>query len=104
MVNLVKIHGNWCGPNWTGGQKVSAQDYKGSWNSKCIDNLDCACRKHDKACAGELGCSKKADDALLKVARKISINPIERIFRPSKVKASDKIVAAISLARLTRKH
>ena len=101
---MVKIWGNWCGPDWTGGQRVSAEEYQGSWSYPAIDNLDAACRKHDRQCAGEKGCSKKADDALLKVARKISANPIERIFRKSKVKASDKIIVAISAARFTRKH
>ena len=104
MIALVRIWGNWCGPNWTGGQRVSAQDYQGSWSSPAIDNLDTACRTHDKACSGPEGCSKKADDDLLKVARKISGNPIERIFRKQKVKASDKIIAAITAARFTRKH
>jgi len=101
---MVRIWGNWCGPNWTGGKKVSAEDYQGSWFAKCQDNLDCACRTHDQACSGELGCSKSADDRLLRVARKISANPIERIFRKKKVQASDKIIAAISAARFTRKH
>lgn len=101
---MVKIWGNWCGPNWTGGQRVSAEDYKGSWSYPAIDDLDAACAKHDKDASHADGPSKAADDRLLKVARKISVNPIERIFRKNKVKASDKIIVAITAARFTRKR
>jgi hypothetical protein len=47
---VVKIHGNWCGPNWTGGRKLSAQEYEErglDWNSIAISPLDEACRFHD---------------------------------------------------------
>tara|TARA_Y100001938_G_C7992404_1_gene380167 strand:+ start:530 stop:844 length:315 start_codon:yes stop_codon:yes gene_type:complete len=104
VINLVKIWGNWCGPDWTGGQRVSAQDYQGDWNSKCIDDLDCACRKHDKACSGPKGCSKKSDEALISVALRSAGNPITRIFNPSKADAADKIILALSVAKNFRKH
>lgn len=72
--------------------------------SRCIDDLDCACRNHDRDCSHPDGCSKKADDALLKVAKSVSKNAITRIFRPNKAKASDKIIAAITVARRIRKR
>ena len=65
----MKIHGNWCGPNWTGGQKVSAEDYKGSWDYPAISPLDEACRQHDKRCSKGF-CSKSADSELIAAARK----------------------------------
>ena len=42
-----RIHGNWCGPNWTGGRRES---YSTSHDSKYAapgDGLDNSCRTHD---------------------------------------------------------
>lgn len=63
----MKIHGNWCGPNWTGGQKVAAEDYKGDWNGPVKTPLDACCRAHDLDCS-KGGCSKKGDAELIKCA------------------------------------
>ena len=64
---MAKIHGNWCGPNWTGGQHVAAEDYQGDWNYPATTPLDAACRAHDLDCS-KGGCSKKGDAALIKAA------------------------------------
>ena len=104
VISLVKIWGNWCGPDWTGGQRVSAQDYKGSWKAPCQDNLDCACRRHDRDASHPKGNSKAGDDALLRVAKQVALNPITRIFQPSKASAADKIILAISIAKPFRKR
>ena len=124
---LVKVHGNWCGPNWTGGRKLSAEDYakRGyDWNSPCTDALDCACRTHDRACSDPKGCSKKADTALIKSSRALQLNEVTRLLnlgilanplasRSKKRSARKKleldskagqIESAITLARLTRRH
>jgi len=124
---VVRIHGNWCGPNWTGGRKLSAEDYakRGySWDAPCTDALDCACRTHDRACSHPKGCSKKADTSLIKSARTLQLNEVTRIIelgilanplasRSRKKTASTKleldskagqIESAITLARLTRRH
>tara|TARA_Y100001938_G_scaffold132071_1_gene189955 strand:+ start:865 stop:1170 length:306 start_codon:yes stop_codon:yes gene_type:complete len=101
---MVRIWGNWCGPDWTGGQRVSAQDYTGSWNAKCIDDLDCACRAHDRDCSHPDGCSKKADEALIRIALRTAGNPIKRILQPSKADAADKIILALSIAKPFRKR
>jgi len=66
---VVKIHGNWCGPNWTGGQKVSADEYTGPWDGPAISKLDQACRAHDKDCSSGF-CSKAADTRLIDAAEK----------------------------------
>ena len=105
VINLVKIHGNWCGPGWTGGQKVDAQDYKGSWNYKAVDKLDAACRKHDKACAsrGDKGCCSRDDAKLVRTALKESLNPINIIFRPGYAAKAAAVANVINLASLTRR-
>ena len=124
---LVKIHGNWCGPNWTGGRKLSAEDYakRGySWDASCTDALDCACRAHDRACSNPKGCSKAADTKLINGAKKIQLNEVTRLLtlgvlanpfasRAKKESSRRKleldskagqIESAITLARLTRRH
>jgi len=125
--DLVKIHGNWCGPNWTGGRKLSAEEYKArglSWDAPCTDALDCACRNHDRACSHPKGCSRKSDTQLIKAAKKLQLSELQRIVQlgivanPLASKASRKkaekkleldsnaglVESAITLARLTRRH
>jgi len=65
----VKVHGNWCGPGWTGGRYVSSKEYfrLGLENVACTDAVDCACKLHDKECAHESGCSKEADSAFIEM-------------------------------------
>ena len=67
--SLVKIHGNWCGPNWTGGKKVPADEYTGPWDGPAISPLDKCCRSHDKGCSSGQ-CSKADDTRLIACARK----------------------------------
>ena len=76
---MVKIHGNWCGPNWTGGQRVSADKYTGPWDGPAISKLDEACRSHDKSCStGE--CSRAADTRLIKAARKRILSDADQLW------------------------
>jgi hypothetical protein len=105
VIYLVKIHGNWCGPSWTGGQKVDAQDYKGSWSYPAIDQLDRACRTHDKECAsrGDKGCCAKDDEKLITVASKITQNPINILFKPTLVVKALAVANGMNIARLTRR-
>ena len=83
---------------------MSAQEYKGSWKAPCKDDLDCACRAHDRDCSHPKGCSKKSDEALIRQALRVSANPITRIFNPAKADAADKILVAISIAKPFRKR
>jgi hypothetical protein len=72
---LVKIHGNYCGPNWTGGKPYASNDSRVDWSVKPIDVLDRACRVHDLACS-KTGCSASDDRRLARTATFISIiNP-----------------------------
>ena len=104
---LVRIHGNWCGPNWTAGRRIDALAYKeagGQFDEPCIDKLDCACREHDRDCAHPLGCSRKGDSKLIKTALAVSLNPRNRIFNPSLAYKAALVAAGITAARTTRRR
>lgn len=98
---MVRIHGRWCGPNWTDGQAIDALTYKqmgGDFKGKCIDKLDCACRKHDQDCANERGCSAAGDRKLMRAALLVSLTT-----RNAALSAKAKLVAAgITAASITR--
>jgi len=98
---MVKIHGNWCGPNWTGGKNVSASKYRGSWNARAVDKLDRACRTHDKGCS-KGGCCAADDAKLVRAAMKVALNPINMLFRPALVIKAQAIATGISIASGTR--
>ena len=107
MDRIVKIHGNWCGPNWTAGRRISAGDYAaagGKFDEPCVDRLDCACRKHDRDCANPLGCSRKGDAELVKTALSVALNPANRLFRPALADKAALIAAGISAAATTRRR
>lgn len=104
---MVRIHGNWCGPGWTAGRAIGALEYKqqgGTFNEPCVDELDCACRNHDRDCANPLGCSRKGDSELIKTALKISLNPYNRLFRTDYANKAGLIAAGITAARAGRKR
>lgn len=104
---MVKIHGNWCGPNWTAGRRISAGEYAaggGQFDEPCIDKLDCACRNHDRDCANPLGCSRKGDEKLIRTALQVSLDPRNRLLRPDLANTAGLIAAGISAARLGRKR
>ena len=101
VLRLVAIHGRWCGPNWTDGRAISARDYKlrgGDFKGPCVDALDCACRQHDRACAGPNGCTAKADRRLAAKAQWIALtNPRLRT-------VAQAVASGIALASLTRRR
>ena len=101
---MTKIHGQWCGPNWTQGKKQPANATGVNFNAPCDDALDCACRSHDKDCANPKGCSSKADRKLVSAALRYANNPINRIFRPIITKKAEAVAVGISAASLTRKR
>lgn len=82
---MVKIHGNWCGPDWTAGKRQSAEAYKaagGDFTDPCIDAVDCACRSHDRDCSHPDGCSRSADLRLAGAMTAYRLNPWNRIRHP----------------------
>jgi len=104
---MVKVHGNWCGPGWTAGRRIDALAYKqagGQFDEPCIDQLDCACRDHDRDCANTRGCSRKGDSNLIQEAIKVSLNPRNRFFNPQLANKAALIAAGIAAARTTRRR
>ena len=101
VISIVQIHGNWCGPNWTGGKNIDALTFKeqgGDFKGPCIDKLDCACRAHDKDCADPRGCSSAGDRKLVRTALLVSLRT-----RNAALSAKAKLIASgIAAASLTR--
>lgn len=93
---MVKIHGNYCGPNWTGGQPLAASDPNVDWTVIPVDRLDNACRNHDLSCAHPDGCSAAADR---KLAAEATLNAI---LNPPQKDISLAIASLMSIAQLTR--
>ena len=104
MFPLVRIHGRWCGPNWTDGKAQPANAAGVNFKGKCDDPLDCACRAHDQDCSHPDGCSRKGDAQLILVALKEAANPINRIFKPVYTRKAEAVAAGISAALITRKR
>ena len=72
---MVRIHGNYCGPNWTGGKPLASNDSRVDWSVKPVDSLDRACKDHDRSCSNT-GCTAADDRRLARKATFISIiNP-----------------------------
>ena len=50
-VNGIKIYGNYCGPNYCGGQKFKgAEGPKCQWGVQAKNSLDACCKIHDHCC------------------------------------------------------
>lgn len=92
---MVKIHGNYCGPNWTGGKPLPSSSKKVDWTVKPIDVLDTACRNHDLACS-KGGCSAADDRRLARKATMIGI------FNPRLAPIARAIAVGMWTASLTR--
>ena len=105
---MVRIHGNYCGPNWTSGTKMSAEDYLATGRRwiKPTDWLDRLCMDHDRSCgeAGEKGCSKKADQKLLDGISIWYRNPFNPLFHPIMNVKAQLVREAITLAQPWREH
>ena len=73
-IPLVKIHGNYCGPNWTAGQRKPASLIDALPYVAPTDALDAACLEHDRSCKN--GCSSKGDLKLRNAALMVAVqNP-----------------------------
>jgi len=70
---IVRIHGNWCGPDWTAGQVKPAKDITSAdYNVGCTDKLDCACKVHDIDVFERGGRTRGSDTRLSNVAIRIA--------------------------------
>ena len=101
---MVKIHGDWCGPNWTQGRNVPANTPGIDFKAPCQDKLDCGCRTHDQDCAHPLGCSKKGDAKLVSIALKEALNPINILFNPAYADRAAFVAAGIQVQIPFRKR
>lgn len=76
MQEIVRIHGNWCGPNWTAGKvKPAANIIPADYSYSCTDKLDCACKIHDIDVFERGGRTEGSDLRLANVALRIAYNP-----------------------------
>lgn len=72
---MVKLHGKYCGPNWTAGKVLAAKDATAKdFKVKPVDDLDAACRIHDLD-INKRGNSFKTDQKLETKARRIANSP-----------------------------
>ena len=101
---MVRIHGQWCGPNWTQGKAQSANALGVDFTAPCDDALDCACRAHDKDCSHPMGCSRRGDAVLIEIALKEALNPINILFKPRYAEKAAAVAAGIQLTTITRKR
>jgi len=73
---IVRIHGKWCGPDWTAGQRKPAKDLTQTDRSiKCTDKLDCACKVHDIDVYERGGRTRGSDTRLANVAIRMAFDP-----------------------------
>lgn len=49
-LGLARIHGNWCGPDWTGGrvEQYSTVNDRNNHYAEPVSLLDAVCQRHDK--------------------------------------------------------
>lgn len=60
---LIPIHGNWCGPNWTGGYRGTYNPAMADAYKEPVDGLDRLCSAHDECyyrCRGQSPCNSFA--------------------------------------------
>jgi hypothetical protein len=100
---MVRIHGQWCGPNWTANQVKEAKDAtKSDRKVGCIDRLDCACKKHDLDIADSGSPSFKSDTELARAAQRILNNPFLAITNPIMYAKAIAVRDSMNLVRWTR--
>jgi len=92
---VVKVWGNYCGPNWTAGQARPAKDIDKLPYVAPTDALDSACMQHDRACSKN-GCTSAADRKLRNTALLLAFTQ-RRLREPALL-----IAAAMSAAEKTR--
>lgn len=59
---LLDVHGNWCGPDWTGGHRHPYTPVSPRYYKSTVDDLDQACKDHDICffqCREQFPCNKQ---------------------------------------------
>ena len=67
-LGLYKVHGNWCGPDWTGGRRNQYRPAPQGYYKPPICHTDAACERHDKCfttCRDLNPCDKDARSACM---------------------------------------
>jgi hypothetical protein len=65
-VKGIKIYGNYCGPNYCGGQKFKgAEGPNCRWGIQAKNSLDACCKIHDKCCSSSDTRSKQCNKEIL---------------------------------------
>merc|ERR1739838_838699 len=106
-LQALRLYGNWCGPSWTDGEYSSTRSHLlsgGEFDGECIDELDCACRDHDRDCAHVLGCSKSGDIRLISTALKIAGSPRWRMLKPHMAQMASFVATGMIALLPTRRH
>ena len=95
---MARIHGNWCGPNWTAGQvKPASEITRADLKVKCLDTLDCGCKQHDIT-IGTVGHSFATDEKL----RRISEREALRVWWPYYAMKARMVAEAMAKSRWFR--
>ena len=95
---MARIHGNWCGPNWTAGQvKPASAITRADLKVKCLDKLDCGCKQHDIT-IGTKGHSFATDEKLRRIAEREAL----RVWRPTYAIKARIVAEAMSKSRWFR--
>jgi septal ring factor EnvC (AmiA/AmiB activator) len=72
-INGVKIYGNFCGPNYCGGEKFKgAEGPNCRWGVSPKDSLDSCCKLHDQCCGNASSRGKHCNKEVLECAKKAS--------------------------------
>jgi hypothetical protein len=86
--NHVPRHGNWCGPNWSGGVSPSLT---GSQDGPLgpTDALDAACQQHDAVYGAtqDRQALRQADIDLLNTAKSLPDDPSYNLYRRALIRA-----------------
>jgi len=67
-LGLYKVHGKWCGPDWTGGRRHPYRSAPQGYYQPPISHTDAACERHDKCfatCRDLNPCDKNARSACM---------------------------------------
>ena len=60
-LGLFVVHGNWCGPNWTGGRSHTYRPSPFSYYAPSVGYVDASCERHDicyASCRDQYKCKK----------------------------------------------
>jgi len=96
----IVLHGYWCGPDWTGGQRESYNPAHDNIYIPPRDPLDAACMRHDKCfyyCRANHPCNEGDRQACMSICNAVLINETYQIDDPD----SWWIGAGISISNIT---